>query len=169
MIQHYVDVNDEFWFADDPEVPNVQHHRNFLKEHVFKEDFGRIGMGLGLLSFGEGFGDGSTCRLRETEIGVGGLERQARFCSRDLFDDKPILLQSSSTTKSIRRLTVAHLAFPSPSHSLPELESVGERRGMAGRGREREKDKSRRAPCRSGCLAKYNQVTVMTHGKASSL
>ncbi|KAM1935525.1 hypothetical protein FF1_020161 [Malus domestica] len=31
------------------------------------------------------------------------------------------------------------------------------------------RDKSRRAPCRSGCLAKYNQVTVMTHGKASSL
>ena len=26
------------YFADDPEVPNVQHHRNFLKEHVvFKE------------------------------------------------------------------------------------------------------------------------------------
>ncbi|KAM1243818.1 hypothetical protein ACFX2G_036025 [Malus domestica] len=68
-----------------------------------------------------------------------------------------MLLQSSSTTKSIRRLTVAHLAFPSPSHSLPELESMvtcqllrlrymggfvdgfrGEWRGMAGRGRERE-------------------------------
>lgn len=26
------------WFADDPDVPEVQHYRNFLKEHVvFKE------------------------------------------------------------------------------------------------------------------------------------
>ncbi|KAM2458992.1 hypothetical protein ACFX1W_007722 [Malus domestica] len=32
-----------------------------------------------------------------------------------------MLLQSSSTTKSIRRLTVAHLAFPSSSHTSPYL------------------------------------------------
>ena len=81
-------------------------------------------MGLGLLSFGKGFGDWEHMPpQKDREREVGGLERQARFCSRDLFDDKPILLQSSSTTKSIRRLTVAHLTF-SPSHSLPKLESM---------------------------------------------
>ncbi|KAM1436454.1 hypothetical protein ACFX2I_044262 [Malus domestica] len=88
----------------------------------------------------------------------GGGWKQTRFCSRDLFDDKPILLQSSSMTKSIRRLAVTHLSLPhrhTPYQNSNQCQNSrirlreiymggfvdgfqGERCGMAGMGRERE-------------------------------
>ncbi|KAM1331818.1 hypothetical protein ACFX13_045047 [Malus domestica] len=68
----------------------------------------------------------------------GGGWKQTRFCSRDLFDDKPILLQSSSMTKSIRRLAVTHLSLPhrhTPYQNSNQWERGVGWQGWEGRGR----------------------------------